>query len=93
MNRSAFVAFLFAIPACVLGKPKKKVKASFTLEPSDQDWVWETGAYRAIWVDEGEFAFLVGPEFPEGIRVLKDSQGDAEFKERLKFIVDTLAGS
>lgn len=82
-------------------KPKKAKKITApvlvfsTPAPSDMDWVWENGSYIAFWVNEDEngFAWIVGPEFPDGIRVMKDSLDGVTFKNHLMFLVDTLGGS
>jgi hypothetical protein len=74
-------------------KPRKSKAQIVAVEPTDMDWIWENGPYMAIWVQELEdgFAWLVGPEFPEGIRIMKDSQDAVTFKNRLVFLVNKLA--
>lgn len=91
MKRSSFLALL--VPSIALAKKPKKLKAMSSPKPTDFDWIWESGQYMAIWVNEDPsgYALLVGPEFPQGLRIMVDGQGDVEFKNRLQFIVESLA--
>jgi len=80
----------------VEAKPRKnkRVQLVTSPQPTDMDWTYYNGDYVAFWPGELEdgFAWIIGPQFPEGIRVMKDGQDAVTFKWNLKFLVDSVSG-